>query len=165
MDIFRAAGPADFDALRILFREYDASLDVDLGLQGIEAEIANLPGKYSSPRGALFLAREKDGEGELAGCVGVRPFDRPQACELKRLYVRPKWRGSGVGKALALASIRFASEAGYAEMLLDSLPDMTAAIALYRSLGFKPIPPYWRSPFPGVHYFGRRIDPMLDGNE
>jgi len=143
-----------------LFREYDASLDIDLSFQGIEEEIATLPGKYASPKGALFLAH--DTGGQAIGCIGVRPFDRPGACELKRLYVRYERRGSGAGRALVVEAIRFAAVTGYREMLLDSLPNMEAAIRLYRSLGFKLIPPYWNNTVPGILYFGRRLGPGLD---
>jgi putative acetyltransferase len=155
MKLHKAESRAEFDEARVLFCEYGASLDVDLGFQGFEEEIATLPGKYASPKGALFLAR--DAGGQAMGCVGVRPFDRPGACEMKRLYVRPVGRGSGAGRALAVEAIRFASAAGYREMLLDSLPSMEAAIRLYRSLGFEPIPPYWSNTVPGILYFVRLL--------
>jgi ribosomal protein S18 acetylase RimI-like enzyme len=155
MGIHLAQSYGDFDEARALFCEYDASLDVDLGYQGIEEEIAKLPGKYAAPKGALFLAR--DASRRAIGCVGVRPFDRPSACELKRLYLRPEARGRGDGRALVLETIKFASAAGYQEMLLDSLPSMQAAIGLYRSLGFEPIPSYWNSPLPGTLYFRRPL--------
>jgi putative acetyltransferase len=155
MRVYTAESRGDFDDARALFRDYDASLDVDLGSQGIEEEIATLPGKYASPGGALFLAR--DTNGHLVGCVGVRPFDRPGACELKRLYVRPDGRRSGAGRALLVEAIKFGGAAGYREMLLDSLPSMEAAIRLYRSHGFKPVSAYWNNPLAGALYFGRRL--------
>ena len=155
MKVHVADRRGDFDEARALFREYDASLNVDLGFQGIEQEIATLPGKYASPKGALFLARGSGGQ--AIGCVGVRPFDRSGACELKRLYVRCEARQSGARRALAVEAIRFASAADYKEILLDSLPRMEAAIRLYRSLGFKPIPPYWNNTLPGILYFGKRL--------
>jgi ribosomal protein S18 acetylase RimI-like enzyme len=151
----RAESSHDFDAISGLFREYGASLNVDLSFQGFQEEIAMLPGKYAAPKGALFLA--SDAGGQAIGCVGVRPFDRPGACEMKRLYVRPPGRGRGTGQALAVEAIRFASAAGYREMLLDSLPTMGAAIRLYRSLGFAPIPPYWNNAVPDMLYFGRQL--------
>jgi len=160
MKVHTAVSGGDFDEARALFREYDASLDIDLGFQGIEEEIATLPGKYASPKGALFLAR--DTGGQAIGCVGVRPFARPGACELKRLYVRYEVRGSGAGRALVAEAIRFAGVAGYREMLLDSLPSMEAAIRLYRSVGFKRIPPYWNNTVPGILYFGRRLGAGLE---
>ncbi len=155
MKLHKAESRTDFDEASVLFREYGASLDIDLGFQGFEEETATLPGKYAGPKGALVLA--SDAGGQTIGCVGVRPFDRPGACEMKRLYVRPPGRGCGAGRALALQAIRFASAAGYREMLLDSLPGMEAAIQLYRSLGFEPIPPYWNNPVPGILYFGKPL--------
>jgi GNAT superfamily N-acetyltransferase len=120
--VHKAKSDCDFDAVSALFHEYGASLDVDLSFQGFEEEIAMLPGKYAWPKGALFLA--SDTGGHAIGCVGVRPFDRPAACEMKRLYVRPAGRGNSAGRALAVEAIRFASVAGYGEMLLDTLPSM-----------------------------------------
>ena len=155
MNVYRAERGGDFDTVRALFREYGVSLDVDLGFQGFDEELATLPGKYAWPKGALLLAFGADGQ--AIGCVGVRPFDRPGACEMKRLYVRPAGRGRGTGRALAVEAIRFAGAAGYSEMLLDSLPSMDAAIGIYRSLGFESIPPYWNNTVPGILYFGRRL--------
>ena len=156
MQILQARSADDLEAARALFREYDSSLDVDLSVQGLAAEIAGLPGLYAPPKGALFLAR--DAGGEAVGCLGVRPFGRPDACELKRLYVRPPGRGKGTGAALLAAALAFAREAGYREVLLDSLADMTAAIGLYRRFGFRVVPPYWNNTLPGVLYFGRRLE-------
>ena len=147
----------DLDQVRALFREYATSLDIDLAFQGFEAELATLPGKYAPPQGALFLAYATDGR--ALGCVGVRPFERPGACEMKRLYVRPAGRRSGAGRLLASEAVAFAGAAGYGEILLDTLPHMTAAIGLYRSLGFEEIPPYWRNSVPGLLYFGKQIRP------
>lgn len=155
LSIVRALGDGDLDEVRALFREYAASLDVDLAYQGFEAELALLPGKYAPPAGALLVAYGPDGR--ALGCVGVRPLDRPGACEMKRLYVRPAGRGTGAGRALAEAAIAFARASGYRDMLLDTLPGMTRAIGLYRALGFEEIAPYWRSPVPAL-YFGKRLD-------
>jgi ribosomal protein S18 acetylase RimI-like enzyme len=147
----------DIDHARALFREYERSLGVDLaGTQNIDDEIASLPGKYAPPQGALLLARND--AGHALGCVAVRPFERPFTCELKRLYVRPVGRGGGVGRALMGAAIGFAAEAGYKDMLLDSLSTMHEAIGLYRSFGFSEIPPYWNNPLPGARYFSRSLD-------
>ena len=145
----------DLDQVRALFREYAASLDIDLAFQGFETELATLPGRYAPPRGALFLAR--DTGGRAFGCIGVRPFDRPGACEVKRLYVRLGVRGSGAGRALAAEAVAFARAAGYREILLDTLPRMTAAIGVYRALGFEAIPPYWRNSVPDLLYFRKRL--------
>ncbi len=164
---------ADLDAVRILFREYVDSLGIDLAYQGFEAELARLPDKYRRPRGELLLARA-NGElllarahGELLlarapdgsatgtplGCVGLRPLDIEGACEIKRLYVRDAARGTGLGRALIAEAIAVAAATGYRRVLLDTLPVMTQAIALYRSLGFQPIPPYWDNQVPDILYF------------
>jgi ribosomal protein S18 acetylase RimI-like enzyme len=145
---------SDVDEIRVLFREYAASLDINLAYQGFEAELASLPGQYARPHGTLLLALDPDGQ--VLGCVGVRPLGQRGACEMKRLYVRPAGRGGGAGRALAEAALAFATSAGYREMVLDTLPQLTRAIALYRALGFEEISPYWPSPIP-VLYFGRRL--------
>ena len=129
-------------AIRILFLEYAASLDVDLAYEDFQREVASLPGDYASPRGCLFLATEG---GDAVGCVGVRPYDG-DVCELKRLYVKPTTRGSGTGRQLAVAAIEFARAAGFRAMRLDSLPSMTTAHTLYDVLGFQRIAPYRFSP-------------------
>ena len=145
----------DLDDVIALVRAYQSSLDVDLNVQGIERELATLPGPYAPPRGALLLARASDGR--PIGCVALRPFDDAGAAELKRLYVRPDGRGSGAGRALLTAAIAFAEGAGYRDILLDSLPGMTAATALYRALGFVEIAPYWDNVYPGIRYYGKRL--------
>ncbi len=157
--IVLAENQSDFDAARSLFLEYAASLDVDLGFQGFAAEQAALPGKYAAPHGALFLARRSGHD--AVGVVGVRPFDWPCSCEVKRLYVRPDGRGAGAGRLLMSQAIAFAQQAGYGEMLLDSLPTMTAAIKLYRSFGFQEVPPYWNNPLPGFLYFSKQLTAPL----
>ena len=152
-----ASDNGDLKLIRALFQDYAAALDVDLASQDFDAELASLPGKYAPPRGVLLLAR--DAGGEVLGCVGVRPFERPGACEIKRLYVCPAARGKGAGFALAAAAVAFAEAQAYREVLLDTLPQMTAAINVYRALGFAPIPPYWNNPLPGILFFGRQIGP------
>lgn len=145
---------ADFEDARTLFLEYAASLDIDLGFQGFEAEQATLPGKYAPPEGALFLARTSN---DIAvGVVGVRPFNAPRSCEIKRLYVRPEGRGSGAGRLLMVRTIAFARQTGYSEILLDTLPGMSAAIRLYGSLGFREVAPYSANALPGTVFFSLR---------
>ena len=135
-----------------IFREYAASLDVDLCFQDFDAELASLPGEYAAPRGHLLLAYV---DGQLAGCGALRPFadaEDGNACEMKRLYVRPAFRRFGLGRALAKTLLDEARRAGYSTVLLDTLDDMEAARELYASLGFVEIPPYYFNPIAGAHY-------------
>ena len=143
-----ATFPDDLRTVRALLREYETELGIDLRFQGFEQEVASLPGDYAPPRGALLLAEVDDA---VAGCVALRPLDVP-ACEMKRLYARPAFRGHGVGRALAEAVIAEAVRIGYARMRLDTLPVMTEAQALYARLGFTDIPSYRDNPVPGARY-------------
>ncbi|MEY4267804.1 MAG: hypothetical protein RIS90_2339 [Pseudomonadota bacterium] len=143
---------ADLASVRWLFREYANSLQHDLCFQDFDEELATLPGDYAVPRGVLLLARRGP---ELAGCCGLRPLDSSDyanACEMKRLYVRQGFRGTGIGRALAEACLDHARQAGYTSLLLDTLDDMESARALYEDLGFAEIPPYYHNPIPGAHY-------------
>lgn len=144
--------PADLEIVRTLFREYAQGLDVDLQFQAFEEELAHLPGDYAPPRGTLLLALV---DGAVAGCCALRPLDSsdyPNASEMKRLYVRKAFRGFGLGRQLAEATLDAARQAGYASVLLDTLDDMESARALYTDLGFEEIPPYYHNPLPGSHY-------------
>jgi putative acetyltransferase len=126
----------DRERIVALLREYEADTGTSLCFQNFAAELAGLPGDYAPPKGAMILAREPAGV-ELVGCVALRPVPgSPEVCEMKRLYVRPVARGSGLGRTLALAAMAEARRIGYDRMCLDTLPGMTAAQALYRQLGF-----------------------------
>ena len=144
--------PEQLAATRLIFQEYADQLGVDLCFQNFEAELAGLPGDYAPPQGCLLLALV---DGEIAGCCAMRPLetvDYPNACEMKRLYVRQGFRGLGLGRQLAEAVLDAARIAGYHSVLLDTLNDMEAARALYEDLGFKDIPPYYHNPIAGAHY-------------
>ncbi len=151
------ATPEQLDALRMLLREYAQSLEVDLCFQGFEDELQQLPGPYAPPRGMLMTYHV---EGRLAGCCALRPLDNvdyPNASEMKRLYVRPEFRGMGLGRVLAEATLDAARQAGYTCVLLDTLSDMETARALYTDLGFEEIPPYYHNPIAGAHYLMARL--------
>ena len=144
--------PAELDAVRDIFREYASTLGVDLCFQGFDAELAQLPGDYAEPRGALLVAVV---EGAVAGCCALRPLDTadyPNASEMKRLFVRKPFRRFGLGRELAEAMLDQARRAGYACVLLDTFDDMESARALYTDLGFEEIPPYYHNPIAGAHY-------------
>jgi putative acetyltransferase len=152
IELLTPATPESVDATREIFREYAAQLGVDLCFQNFDAELAALPGDYAAPRGALLLATV---DGEVAGCGALRPLadvDYPNACEMKRLFVRPAFRRFGIGRVLAQALMDRGLQAGYSNLLLDTLDDMEAARGLYASLGFEEIPPYYFNPIAGAHY-------------
>jgi putative acetyltransferase len=172
--IVTAEGGAEIDAIRVIFREYGESLGIDLGFQNFDEELRDLPGEYAEPRGALLLAlvdaapgiasadreaaklQRADGRwSHVAACCALRPLDAadyPNAAEMKRLYVRPAFRGRGLGRQLTEAVLDAARSAGYSCVLLDTFDDMEAARALYEDLGFLEVPPYYHNPLPGAHY-------------
>lgn len=147
MIIRSANNPADIEEVRRLFREYADWLQIDLCFQGFADELSHLPGDYTPPGGLILLACEGDITG---GCVCLRKLV-DAVCEMKRLFVRPELRGRGTGRALTEAVIAEAKQIGYERMRLDTLPPkMNGAIALYRSLGFEEIEPYYKNPVLGA---------------
>jgi len=140
------------ETVRALFLEYQRSLDIDLWFQGFEEELATLPGEYAEPAGLLVLAFV---DGVAAGCCGFRPLphsDHLNACEMKRLFVKPAFRRFGLGRQLVEHLLGAARLAGYTSMLLDTLSDMETARSLYQEVGFVEVPPYYHNPIAGAHY-------------
>lgn len=168
------SAPHEMQAVRRIFAEYATTLSVDLAFQDFEAELAGLPGHYAEPRGTILLAlvgaqpdpasapedaillRRPDGLwAQVAGSCALRPLDTvdyANAAEMKRLYVRPPFRGLGLGRQLAEALLDAARHAGYSCVLLDTLDEMESARALYEDLGFTEVPPYYHNPVAGSHY-------------
>jgi GNAT superfamily N-acetyltransferase len=147
------ASADDLGDIRALFLEYSALVAEALCFQGFDEELAGLPGAYAPPSGALLIARD----GKLAaGCVALRRLDE-RTGEMKRMYVREAWRGTGLGRRLALAVIDEAKTRGYARLVLDTLPKLGTAIALYRDLGFRETGPYLACPTPGALCFELRL--------
>jgi putative acetyltransferase len=144
-----AAAAGDFAAARVLFQEYAAGLGVDLCFQGFEAELGRMPEMYGAPEGCLFVAHAEE---RLVGCGALRRLTAGEICEMKRLYVRPEARGTGLGRILAESLVAKGRSLGYAIMRLDTLAHMTAARELYRSLGFAEITAYYENPLPNVVY-------------
>ena len=156
--LLRPANAAELQLARMLFGEYAAALGVDLCFQNFAAELAGLPGEYAEPGGALLVALV---DGEPAGCGALRALpdaDYPNACEMKRLYVRKAFRRFGLGRVLTQQLMDLATRGGYSTLLLDTLDDMEAARGLYASLGFEDIPPYYFNPIPGAHYLKVDLD-------
>ena len=146
--IIPAKPEQDLELIRELFKEYASSLGFDLDFQDFKTELANLPGDYAPPDGCILLAKDKE---QIAGCVALRKMGE-DICEMKRLYVRPEFRGKGIGRKLSVAIIDKARDIGYKYMRLDTVPAMKQAIALYRSLGFKEIKPYRYNPIEGATF-------------
>jgi putative acetyltransferase len=142
MPISQATTPEEIAQARLLFEEYAAWLGVDLGYQGFRAELAGLPGLYAPPRGRLLLAVAGE---TTQGCVALRPMS-DSICEMKRLFVRPAFRGQGIGRALAERVVEEAQSIGYQKMRLDTLPFIKEALSLYESMGFVRCPAYYETP-------------------
>lgn len=153
MQIISATTAAHISEIRTLFREYAAHLSIDLDFQGFETELTDLPGYYGPPTGVLLLAMDNE---SVAGCVAIRSLGHG-ACEMKRLYVRPQYRRKGMGRELVRAAVDRAAQLGYHRVRLDTLESLTAAMALYQTMGFKQIPPYYDNPLSGVHYWELKL--------
>ena len=149
MHIFQAHSDGDIQKARELFEEYASGLGISLCFQNFDQELKNLPGDYAPPTGRLLLATEDD---QLAGCIALRKLDG-DACEMKRLFLRPAYRGNGRGRILVESIIAEARKLGYTHMRLDTLPGrMDKAIALYQSIGFVEIDPYCENPVEGAKF-------------
>jgi putative acetyltransferase len=141
--------PEEIEQIRLLFVEYAESLGFSLCFQGFDEELAGLPGKYAPPTGLLFIA---ECEGKVAGCIALKKIGEGQ-CEMKRLYVRPEFRGIHLGRKLAETLVAEARSMGYRAMFLDTIATkMADAVRLYRSLGFVECPPYYHNPQPDALY-------------
>jgi putative acetyltransferase len=154
----RAESNGDFDALRLLFVEYQKAIDVDLCFQNFQEELADLPGMYSSGEGGVALVASVDSV--AAGCCAVRQLTDggyDEACEMKRLFVRPAFRGFGLGAMLVERAMTEARILGYRRVLLDTLDDMVTARALYQAAGFVEVAPYYHNPLPGTHYLAAEL--------
>jgi len=150
--LVQARSAEEIAAARALFQEYGASLGFSLCFQSFDQELAQLPGSYAPPLGRLLLALDpsENGSAKYAGCVALHPLAET-ICEMKRLYVRPEFRGRGLGQELIQAIIATAKEIGYHRMRLDTVPGMMdAAIKMYRGIGFREIPPYTHNPVRGA---------------
>jgi carbonic anhydrase len=152
--ILQAASSLDIARARELFVEYAAWLNVDLCFQHFQEELASLPGAYVPPQGCLLLAHA---DGQAAGCVGLRRFDEDRG-EIKRLWVREPFRHARIGRMLINHALDAGRASGYRRLVLDTLPQMGAALALYRSFGFREIPAYYDNPIPGAVYMGMDLD-------
>ncbi len=153
IEIRSASLPGDVPVVRQLFRDYADSLGVDLCFQDFEAELDSLPGKYAPPQGRMMLAW---GGAEAAGCVALRPVDG-ETCEMKRLYVKPRFRAHHLGRQLAERICREARDAGYWRICLDTLPSMSSALHIYSRLGFQAIEPYVFNPIDGAIFLGLNL--------
>jgi GNAT superfamily N-acetyltransferase len=154
MQLTPATSPEDIEKARQLFREYEAGIGISLCFQNFAHELATLPGNYSPPGGRLLLAFSDE---QLAGCIALRKLDS-NTCEMKRLFLRPEFRGKGLGRDLVHSLINEARSIGYKQMRLDTLPGrMDSAIALYRAIGFREIAPYYDNPVEGAKFMELKL--------
>jgi putative acetyltransferase len=150
LKIYQAESSEQIAQARRLFEEYATSLGFSLCFQGFDKELAGLPGDYAPPSGRLLLANYSD---EVAGCVALHPFGSESICEMKRLYVRPQFRGRQIGQQLVASVIEDAKRIGYERLRLDTITSkMQKAIEIYRAYGFQEIPSYRENPIDGVIY-------------
>jgi ribosomal protein S18 acetylase RimI-like enzyme len=149
-----ARTPIELTSAAALFRAYARALPIDLGPQGFSGELKSLPGPYAPPSGELLLAKRGD---HVLGAIALKALEPPHVAEIKRLFVRPQARRIGVARALVTAILKVARERGYREVKLDSLASMEAAVALYKSFGFTPVPPYGSHPYPGLVTLGLKL--------
>jgi len=158
MELIQATTDEQIEAARELFKEYASGLAIDMCFQSFDHELQTLPGKYATPDGRLLLAYA---ENELAGCIALRKLD-DRTCEMKRLFLRPGFRGRGYGRRMINDLVEQARMSGYVRMRLDTLPGkMDAAISLYRELGFEDIPAYYDNPLEGAVYLERNLSDEL----
>ncbi len=153
IELTPASNPDDFATCRTLFIEYRNELNVDLCFQSFTTELDNLPAIYAPPTGRLLIARV---DGKLAGCVAVKKIDA-KTCEMKRLYVKPGFRGKKAGIALVKRIIEVGRELGYASMRLDTLVTLERAVSIYKRVGFHSIPAYYNNPLPNVLFFEKAL--------
>jgi ribosomal protein S18 acetylase RimI-like enzyme len=155
LSIVQVGSPEQIERIRELFLEYEKSLGFSLCFQGFDQELAGLPGDYVPPEGRLFLAEYEE---QVAGCVALHKLDA-SVCELKRLYLRPAFRGKGLGKALTERILAEARAIGYSKLRLDTVePVMKDAVAMYRRMGFREIAPYRTNPIAGALYMEVNLD-------
>jgi GNAT superfamily N-acetyltransferase len=160
--IVKAETPAQVSTAREMIEEYAAWLEFKLCFQGYEEEIQSLPGKYAPPSRRLLLALW---DGRPAGVIALRPLEEPGVCEMKRLYVRPEFRGHQIGRILAERVIAEAAEIGFSRMRLDTiLGKMDSAIAMYRTLGFAEIGPYYKTPVGETLFMELALKPSVKSN-
>jgi len=157
IEIITAKSASEISLIRDLFQEYAISLGVDLSFQNFDNELAELPGRYASPKGLLLLAYFNQ---QAAGCCALRPFESRlhiNAAEIKRLYVRPDFRKNNIGKKLVEAAVTYAKKVSYETILLDTWDSMTTAIRVYEQLGFQPMAPYYDTPIANTQFFKLKL--------